>query len=89
MRTPGDTFLRFKKGVIICNYSENRGIRIRCAAQQRQDESRYAAYLQDTGARAIFSENFSSIRSVFSFPLDGQQEEQQQQEQDEVNMPPI
>ncbi len=28
------------------------------------DESRYAAYLQDTGTWAIFSENFSSIRSV-------------------------
>ncbi len=30
--------------------------------QQRQDESRYAAQLKDTGTRAIFSENFSPIR---------------------------
>ncbi len=30
----------------------------------------YAAYLQDNGTRDIFSENFSSIRSVLSSPFD-------------------
>ncbi len=34
------------------------------------DESGYAAYLQDIGIRAIFSENFSSIRSVLVSPLE-------------------
>ncbi len=47
-------------------YRENREIRGRFPStpQQRRDESSYAAYLQDIGTRAIFSENFSSIRSV-------------------------
>ncbi len=52
--------------------SENRGIRGRFSstALQRRDESRYAAYLKDSGKRAIVSENFSPIRSVLSFPLE-------------------
>ncbi len=52
--------------------SENRGIRGRFSgtAEQRLGESGYAAYLQDTGTRATFSENFSSIRSAVSSPLD-------------------
>ncbi len=51
-------------------YSENRGIRGRFSstAQQRLNESHYAAYLQDINTRATFSENFSSIRSVLSSP---------------------
>ncbi len=53
------------------NHYENRGLRGRFSrtAQQRQDESCYAAYLQDTGI-AIFSENFSSIHSVLSYPFE-------------------
>ncbi len=39
-------------------------------AEQRLDRSRHAAYLINTGFRAIFSENFSSIRSVLVSPLE-------------------
>ncbi len=57
------------------NYSENREIRGRFSstAQQRLDESRCAACLQDNGTRAIFSEDFSSIRSVLSSPLESKE----------------
>ncbi len=52
-------------------YSENRGIRgqFSSTAQQRLNLA-MAAYLHNTGTRAIFSENFSSIRSVLSSPLE-------------------
>ncbi len=62
----------------------NRGTRGRfwSTAQQRLDESGYAAYSQNHGTRAIFSENFSSIRSVLSLVRE------QEQEEDETNMPP-
>ncbi len=52
-------------------YSENRGIRGRFSgtADQRLDESRCTAYFHNWGTRAIFSGNFSSIRSVVSSPL--------------------
>ncbi len=52
-------------------YSESRGIlgRFSSTAQQRLDEYGHAAYFSDTGKRAIFSENFSSIRSALSSPL--------------------
>ncbi len=48
----------------------------------------YAAYLQDTGTRVTFSENFSSIRSVLSSPLAANEKEQQEQQEDETNMHP-
>ncbi len=50
----------------------NRGIgsRFSSTAQQRPDESRYAAYLQNVGASAVFNEDFSSIPSVLSPPLE-------------------
>ncbi len=51
------------------------------------DESGYAAYLQDTCTRAIFSENFSSIRQVLSLAR-GSEQEQEEEEEDETNMPP-
>ncbi len=47
-------------------------------AQQRVNESRYAAYFQDAGTRAIFSENFSSIRSV---QIKGEQQGEDQSKQ--------
>ncbi len=50
-------------------------------AQHRMDEPGYATYLQDTGNGAIFSENFSSIRSELSSPL-----EHKNIEKDETNV---
>ncbi len=51
-------------------------------AQQRLDKSRYVAYLHYTRTGAIFSENFSSIRSVFVSTR-----AQQEQKEDGTNMP--
>ncbi len=50
-------------------------------ADQRLHESGYAAYSQTSGTRAIFSENFSSIRCALSSPLE-------QNKNKKVNMPP-
>ncbi len=49
-------------------------------------ESAYAAKLQNSCTWAIFSENFSSISSVFVSPL---RRTIKEQEEDETNMPPI
>ncbi len=52
------------------------------------DESGYAAYLQDIGTGAIFSENFSSIRSVFSSPLAANKKRKNNNNNKKANMPP-
>ncbi len=49
--------------------------------------SDYAAYLPDSDTRAIFTENFSSICSVLSSPLERNNKNKKKKE-DETNMPP-
>ncbi len=51
-KTPGDTLKGYRYGIRKLTQSENRGIlgRFSSTAQQRVNESRYAAYLQDTGS---------------------------------------
>ncbi len=63
LKTPEDTFSRFKS-VIKMQLSENRGIRGRFSstAQQRLDESGYAAGSQNTALGLSSVKNFSSIR---------------------------
>ncbi len=71
-KPPGTRFCDLKKSNNV-KYNENRGIRgqISSTVQQRQDDSRKAAYLQEPGTRAVFfSENFRSIRPVLSPPLE-------------------
>ncbi len=54
----------------------------------RVTASRCAAYLQDTGTRAIFSEDFSSILWVPTLASSTCVEQEKDEEEDETNMPP-